>query len=91
MLLLLRKILVHMQDAVADRLTVVLHSGEAVRVALPFAPAEPLPRLALEALAQVLPAGLYHSIASKQLMSPGLPSFQHLPFSLSFHPGINLA
>ena len=59
------------QDAVKDRVTVVLQSGEAVRVALPFAPAGPLPKLALDALHQVLPTGLFHSLATKHLLSPG--------------------
>lgn len=59
------------QDAVEDRVTVVLQSGEAVRVALPFAPAGPLPKLALDALHQVLPTGLFHSLATKHLLSPG--------------------
>jgi len=60
-----------LQDAVEDRVTVVLQSGEAVRVALPFAPAGPLPKLALDALHQVLPTGLFHSLATKHLLSPG--------------------
>ncbi len=49
----------------------VLQSGEAVRVALPFAPAGPLPKLALDALHQVLPTGLFHLLATKHLLSPG--------------------
>ncbi len=49
----------------------MLQSGEAVRVALPFAPVGPLPKLALDALHQVLPTGLFHSLATKHLLSPG--------------------
>jgi len=51
--------------------TVVLQSGEAVRVALPFAPAGPLPKLALDALRSVLPAPLFHSLSVKHLLLPG--------------------
>ena len=61
-----------MQDAVGDRVTVMLQSGGAVRVALPFAPVGPLPKLALEALQQVLPSGLYHSLATKHLLTAGM-------------------
>ena len=35
-----------LQNAVVDKVTVVLQSGEAVRVALPFTPTGPLPKLA---------------------------------------------
>ena len=70
------KVCACVQDAVGNRVTVVLQNGEAVRVALPFAPVGPLPRLALDALQQVLPTGLYHSLATKQLLSPG--SFQNV-------------
>jgi len=63
-----------LQDAVGDKVTVVLQNGEAVRVALPFALAGPLPKLALDALHHVLPAGLCHSIATKHLLSPGSTS-----------------
>lgn len=52
-------------------MTVVLQTGEAVRVALPFAPAGPLPKLALDALRTVLPAPLYHSLSVKHLLLPG--------------------
>ena len=52
-------------------MTVVLQTGEAVRVALPFAPAGPLPKLALDALRSVLPAGLFHSLSVKHLLLPG--------------------
>ncbi|KAL0039031.1 hypothetical protein WJX77_005730 [Trebouxia sp. C0004] len=63
-----------LQGAVEDRVTVVLQSGEAVRVALPFAPAGPLPKLALDALHHVLPTGLFHLLATKHLLSPGAAS-----------------
>lgn len=63
-----------LQDAVGERVTVVLQSGQAIRVALPFAPAGPLPKLALDALQRILPSGLYHSLASKHLLTPGVCS-----------------
>ncbi len=72
-----------LQDAVEDRVTVMLQSGEAVRVALPFAPAGPLPKLALDALHQVLPTGLFHSLATKHLLSPG-DAAKHLVCVISY-------
>ncbi|KAL3147502.1 hypothetical protein ABBQ38_014558 [Trebouxia sp. C0009 RCD-2024] len=60
-----------LKDAVGNRVTVVLQSGEALRVALPFAPAGPLPKLALDALRSVLPAPLFHSLSVKHLLLPG--------------------
>lgn len=68
------------QDAVGNRVTVVLQNGEAVRVALPFAPARPLPKLALDALRSVLPAPLFHSLCVKHLLLPGavLQMMHHL-------------
>ena len=74
----------YLQDAVEDRVTVVLQSGEAVRVALPFAPAGPLPKLALDALQQVLPTGLFHSFAIKHLLSPGNATRQLVCISFIF-------
>lgn len=58
-------------------MTVVLHNGEAVRVALPFAPAGPLPKLALDALTHVLPARLFHSLSVKHLLLPGGVAYLH--------------
>lgn len=52
-------------------MTVVLQTGEPVRVALPFAPAGPLPKLALDALRSVLPGRLFHSLSVKHLLLPG--------------------
>ena len=60
-----------LQDAVGNRVTVVLQTCEAVRVALPFAPAGPLPKLALDALRSVLPARVFHSLSVKHLLLPG--------------------
>ena len=66
------------QDAVGDRVTVVLQNDEAVRVALPFTPVGPLPKLALDALQHVLPSGLFHSLATKHLLLPGDVSSESL-------------
>ena len=66
-----------LQDAVGDRLTVRLRTGQEWRVALPFRPAQPLPAVALDALAATLEPALWHALSCRLLASPGL----HLRFT----------
>lgn len=59
------------QDAVGDRVSIELKDGQQLRVQLPFAPAHPLPKAVLDALAVVLPPASWHVIFSCQLAAPG--------------------
>lgn len=53
---------------------VTLRDGRQMRVQLPFAPASPLPKLALDALAAVLPPASWFLLFSCQLAAPGKAS-----------------
>ena len=53
-------------------MTVALRGGGALRCALPFAPARPLPALALHALAQALPPPAWHALHTRYLAAPGV-------------------
>ncbi len=55
------------------RATVALRGGGALRVALPFAPARPLPGLALAALAEALPPAAWQELHARYLACPGAP------------------
>ena len=48
-----------------------LQDGRQMRIQLPFAPAFPLPKLALDALAAVLPSASWYLLFSCQLAAPG--------------------
>lgn len=59
------------QDAVGDRVTARLSSGQEWRLALPWRAAQPLPGLALDALAAALPPPLWQALFCRHLTSPG--------------------
>ncbi|KAI3425098.1 hypothetical protein D9Q98_008476 [Chlorella vulgaris] len=60
-----------MQNAVGNRVTLLLAGGGSVRVALPFAPKGPLAKSAMEALHEVLPADLWYALYSAWLSTEG--------------------
>lgn len=63
----------HLQDAVGDRVSLRMADGRALRIALPARPAEPLPALALDALAAVLEPATWHALRCRHITSPGSP------------------
>ncbi|KAK9828929.1 hypothetical protein WJX72_002853 [[Myrmecia] bisecta] len=62
---------VDVKDVVGNRVTLALRGGSAVRVALPLAPTGPLPKQAMDALAEVLAADTWHALFSRLLVTPG--------------------
>ena len=69
-----------------NRATAVLTDGRRLRIALPFSPAGPLPKLALQALSAVLPAATVTQLSSRLLSTPGMRLCCSSGVSLNWHP-----
>ncbi|KAK9796665.1 hypothetical protein WJX73_002436 [Symbiochloris irregularis] len=60
-----------LRDAVGGQVTADLKDGGQLRVQLPLTPSSPLPRAALDALSDVLPAASWHQLLNCHLDSTG--------------------
>ena len=79
-------IAITVQNAVGNRVTLVLEGGACLRVALPFAPTGPLAMAALQALHEVLPVDTWWALYACWLSTSGKAAVQrrqqHLYFML---------
>ena len=64
------------QNAVGNRVTLVLEGGTCLRVALPFAPTGPLAVAALQALHEVLPVDTWWALYARWLSTSGKQAVQ---------------